>query len=154
MYRARRAVSQAPRMVGMRMCKHDRARMQALKFPEPIEAAIDHHIGAAIRDHQRSMHSMPSRPLLNLTARAEERQFHGGKFILFLTVTCDLFVEPAPARQHFGSDVRVPWARFGNVRRILNQETARSLVTDYSDRGGGNQRSVMKVTALKIAASS
>jgi hypothetical protein len=47
--------------------------MQPLEFPEPIEAAINHHIDAAIRDHQRRMHAMPSRPLLNLTARAEER---------------------------------------------------------------------------------
>src|SRR6266567_5249479 len=50
--------------------------MQPLKFPEPIEAAIDHHIRGAIRDHQRGMHTMPSRSLLNLTARAEECQFH------------------------------------------------------------------------------
>ena len=76
MNRAGRAVPQAPRMVGMRMREHNRARMQPFKFSDPIKAAVDHHVGGAIRDHQRSMHSMPSRPLLNLTARAKKRQRH------------------------------------------------------------------------------
>jgi hypothetical protein len=46
--------------------------MQPLEFPEPIEAAIDHYIRGAIRDHQRGMHTMPSRSLLDLTARAQK----------------------------------------------------------------------------------
>jgi hypothetical protein len=38
------------------------------------------------------MHSMPSRPFLNLTARAHEGQFRGGKFSLFPAPICDLSV--------------------------------------------------------------
>ena len=60
------------------MREHDRAGIYAFQFSQPIKAAIDHHIGAAIRDHQRGMHAMPSRALLDLTARAKERQFHCG----------------------------------------------------------------------------
>src|SRR5437016_10691176 len=78
MHRARRTISQAPRMIRMRVREHDRLRMQPLKFSQPIKAAIDHHIGAAIRDHRRGTHGMPSRALLDLTARAKERQFHCG----------------------------------------------------------------------------
>jgi hypothetical protein len=76
MHLAGRANSQAPRVIGMRVREHDRPRMQPLKFSQPIKAAIDHHVGTAIRDHQRSVHTMASRPLLNLTTRAKERQFH------------------------------------------------------------------------------
>jgi hypothetical protein len=57
--------------------------MQPLKFSQPIKTAIDHHVGIAIRHHQRSMHSMASRPLLNLTARTEERQFHLKSLVFF-----------------------------------------------------------------------
>src|SRR5438309_10226857 len=78
MHRARRTISQAPRMLRMRVREHDRLRMQPLKLSQTIKAAIDHHIGIAIRDHQRGMHAMPSRALLDLTARAKERQFHCG----------------------------------------------------------------------------
>jgi hypothetical protein len=59
-------------MIRMRMGEHNRVGLQAIKFSQLIQAAIDHHIRAAIRDHQRGMHTMPSRSLLNLTARAEE----------------------------------------------------------------------------------
>ena len=60
----------------MRVREHDRARVKPLKFPQPIEAAIDHHVRAAVGHQQRCMHSMPSRACLNLTACAEKRQFH------------------------------------------------------------------------------
>src|SRR5438093_1098337 len=53
------------------------------KVPEPIEATIDHHIRGAIRDHQRSMHTMASRPLLDFTARAKERQLHPESLVFF-----------------------------------------------------------------------
>ena len=72
----RRAFSQAEGVVGMRMCEHDRVRMQPLKFSKPIKAAIDHHACAAIRHEQRSVHAMPPGSRLDLTARAEEREFH------------------------------------------------------------------------------
>jgi hypothetical protein len=67
----------------MRVREHDRIWMQPLKFPQPIKAAIDHHVRAAIRDHQRGMPMMPSRPLLNLAAGAEEREFHLGRLVFF-----------------------------------------------------------------------
>jgi hypothetical protein len=35
----------------MRVREHDRARVKPLKFPQPIEAAIDHD-AAAMLDHQ------------------------------------------------------------------------------------------------------
>jgi hypothetical protein len=67
----------------VRVREHDRPRMQLLKFPQPIKAAIDHDIGAAIRDHQGSVHTMVSRPLLDFTARAEEREFHPESLVFF-----------------------------------------------------------------------
>jgi hypothetical protein len=63
-------------MIGMRMGEHDRARLQSLKFSQPILAAVDHHVGAAIRNHERSVHTMPARPSIDLPARAEKCQFH------------------------------------------------------------------------------
>src|SRR5436305_13864227 len=72
----RRAFFQSPGVVRMRMCEHDRVRMQPLKFSKPVKAAIDHHACTAIRHEQRSMHAMPPSTRLDLTARAEEREFH------------------------------------------------------------------------------
>ena len=72
----RRAFSQAEGVVGMRVCEHDRVRMQPLKFSKPIKAAIDHHACAVIRHEQRSVHAMPPGSRVDFTARAEEREFH------------------------------------------------------------------------------
>jgi hypothetical protein len=72
-------------MIGMRMREHDRIGMEPLKFSQPIKAAVDYHICAAVRNHQGRVHAMPSRPLLYLTARAEEGQFHREK-LAFLRV--------------------------------------------------------------------
>src|SRR5205823_12945431 len=66
----------APRVIRMRVREHNRPWMQPLKFPEPIEATIDHHIRGAIRDHQRGMHTMASRARVDLAAGAKKRQFH------------------------------------------------------------------------------
>ena len=74
--RTERALLQTPGMVRMRVGKHDRVRMKKRKFSEPIKAAVDHHVGPAIRDEQRAVHSMPSGPRLDLPAGAEEREFH------------------------------------------------------------------------------
>src|SRR5436190_10516606 len=76
----RRAFSQAEGVVGMRMCEHDRVRMQPLKFSKPVKAAIEHHACAAIRHEQRSVHAMPPGSRLDLTARAEEREFHSKRW--------------------------------------------------------------------------
>jgi hypothetical protein len=75
-HRTRRAAFQSPRLICVRVCEHYRVRMQPLKFSQPIEAAIDHHIRAAVRHHERGMHAMPSGPVVDLAARAEECQFH------------------------------------------------------------------------------
>jgi hypothetical protein len=57
----RRTIFQAPRVIGMCVREHDRIGIKLLKFSELIEAAIDHHLCAAIRDQQRAMHAMPPR---------------------------------------------------------------------------------------------
>jgi len=76
MHGAGRAIFQSPCVVGMRVREHNRAGMHPLKFSQPIKAAIDHYIGAAVRNHQRSVHTVPSCSLLDLAACAEESQFH------------------------------------------------------------------------------
>jgi len=50
--------------------------VQSLKFSEPIESAIDHHLFAAMRDQERAVHAMASGPGFDLAACPEERQFH------------------------------------------------------------------------------
>jgi len=73
---ARRAVFQAPGVVRMRMSEHDRVGMQPFKFPEPIEAAINHYAGVTVRHQQRAVHAMSPCPRCDLTARAKEDEFH------------------------------------------------------------------------------
>src|SRR5947207_5659274 len=94
----RRAFSQAEGVVGMRVCEHDRVRMQPLKFSKPVKAAIDHHACAAIRHEQRSVHAMPPGSCLDLTARAEEREFHLKHESDSISVNADLFVEMSLAK--------------------------------------------------------
>jgi hypothetical protein len=67
----------------MGMREHDRAGMQPLKFSQPIEAAIDHHIGVTMRDHQRCVHPMPPRPFLDLAPSPEECELHSERLTLF-----------------------------------------------------------------------
>ncbi len=74
--RAGRAVLQSPCVIRMRVCEHDRAGLKTFKFSEPIKSAINHHVAAAIRHQQRSVHAMSARPRLDLTACAEKREFH------------------------------------------------------------------------------
>ena len=62
----------------MRVREHDRPRVNPLKFPQPIEAAIDHYVCTAVRDQQRGVHPVPSRARLDFAARAEKRQVHRG----------------------------------------------------------------------------
>src|SRR4026209_1225755 len=100
MHGTRRAVSQAPSVIRMRVREHDRARLRPFKFPQPIKAAVDHHIRAAIGDHQRSVHMMPTRPLLYLTARAEERQFHQESLVFFAD-WCAIYLRTSITRQDF-----------------------------------------------------
>lgn len=66
-------------MIGMRVREHDRPRTQPFKFSQPIKAAIDHHISTAIRNQQRSMHTMSSGVRVDLATRAWKRQFHSEK---------------------------------------------------------------------------
>ena len=51
-HRTGSAISQSPGVIRMRVCKHDRAGTQPLKFSQPIKAAINHHIGPAVADEQ------------------------------------------------------------------------------------------------------
>jgi hypothetical protein len=75
-YRAGRTPLQAPGMIGMRMRKHDRIRMQSTDFAQPIKPAVDHHFSAAIRHSQGSMHAVTPRARVDLAARAEKSEFH------------------------------------------------------------------------------
>ena len=76
MHWAGRAVSESPRVIGMRVREHDRAGMQALKFSQPIKTAVDHHTRAAVAHQQRCVHAMAACACLDFTARAEKRQLH------------------------------------------------------------------------------
>ena len=80
--RAGRAVLQSPCVIRMRVCEHDRAGLKTFKFSEPIKSAINHHVAAAIRHQQRSVHAMSARPRLDLTACAEKREFHRARRIV------------------------------------------------------------------------
>ena len=57
----------------MRVREHDRVRIHAFEFPQPIKAAVDHHTRTAMRNQQRSVHAMPARARVDLAARAEKR---------------------------------------------------------------------------------
>jgi len=71
-HRTRRAAFQSPRVIGMRVRKHDCPGTDAFQFSQPIKAGIDHHVCTAIRNQQRRMDPMSPRPRVDLTARAEE----------------------------------------------------------------------------------
>src|SRR5438046_8694415 len=51
----RRAFSQSPGVVRMRVYEHDRVRMQPLKFSKQVKAAIEHHTVDAIPQQQASV---------------------------------------------------------------------------------------------------
>ena len=76
MHRAGGAVSQAPGMVRVRVRENDRVGSEPFKPSEPIKAAINHHVGAAIRHEQRTVHAMPPRPRFDFPTRAEKRELH------------------------------------------------------------------------------
>jgi hypothetical protein len=84
----------------MRVREHDRARVKPLKFPQPIEAAIDHYVRAAVGHKQRCMHAMPSRARLDLAACAEERQFHQESLVFFAD-WCAIYLRTSITRQDF-----------------------------------------------------
>jgi hypothetical protein len=85
----------------MRVCEHDGVGMQPLKFPQPIEAAIDHYARAAVGHKQRCMHAMPSHARLHLAACAEERQFHQESLVFFAD-WCAIYLRTSITRQDFG----------------------------------------------------
>jgi hypothetical protein len=66
----------------MRVREHNCARVQPLKFSQPIKSAIDHHARAAVAHQQRCVHPMPARAHLDLAARAEKSQFHQETLVL------------------------------------------------------------------------
>src|SRR5436190_11508424 len=84
-HRTGRAAFQSPRVIGMRVREHNRARIDAFEFPQPIKTAIDHHVCIAIRYQQRRVHAMPPRPCLDLAACAEERQHHWKRLVFLFT---------------------------------------------------------------------
>ena len=73
---AGRAVFETPGVVRMGVSEDNPAGTQPLEFSQPIEAAIDHHPGAAIRHQERAVHAISSRPRLDLTARAKKDELH------------------------------------------------------------------------------
>jgi hypothetical protein len=72
----RRAILQAPGVIGMRMRQHDRVGSQPPKPPQPVESAVDHHAPAAVRDQERSMHTVLAGPHRDLAAGAEKLEMH------------------------------------------------------------------------------
>jgi hypothetical protein len=60
----------------MRVREHNRTGTHSLEFSQPIKSAVDHHTRAAVAHHQRSVHAMPARAHLDLTACTEKRQVH------------------------------------------------------------------------------
>ena len=60
----------------MGMSQHDGVGMQVLEFSQPIQSAIEHHIGAAIRHEQGSVHAMPPCSRRDFSAGAEKDEFH------------------------------------------------------------------------------
>ncbi len=83
-HRAWRALFQAPGVVRMRMGEYDRGGMQTFDFAQPIKAAVNHNSVATVGQEHGGVHPMPPRPCLNLSARAEECEFHRRKPSLFL----------------------------------------------------------------------
>ena len=75
-HRAGRAIFQTPRMVGVSVAENNRVGSESFEFAEPIESAIDHHFGAAIRDEKRTMHPMASGSGFDFAAGAQEDDFH------------------------------------------------------------------------------
>jgi len=71
-HRTSPAAFQAPGVIRMRVREHDRVGVQPLKFSQPIKAAINHNVGAAIRHEQRAVHAMPPRPRFDFPTRAEK----------------------------------------------------------------------------------
>src|SRR5262245_13474935 len=72
----RRAILQAPGVIGMRMRQYDCVGSQPPKFPQPVESAVDHHAPGAMRDQERTVHTMLPGAHLDLAAGAEEMEMH------------------------------------------------------------------------------
>jgi hypothetical protein len=66
----RRAILQAPGVIGMRMRQHDRIGSQPSHSPQPVESAVDHHAAGAMPDQERRVHTMLAGPRLDLAASA------------------------------------------------------------------------------------
>ena len=67
---------QAPGVIRMCVRENNCVRMQPLKFSQPIEATINHNLGATIGDEERTMHAMPPGPRFDLAAGAEKGEPH------------------------------------------------------------------------------
>ena len=69
------------------MCvrEHDRARIYAFQFSQPIKTAINHHVCSAMRNQQGGVHAVPSGARVDFTACAEKRQRHWEKLAFFLS---------------------------------------------------------------------
>src|SRR5919201_85094 len=63
-------------MVGMGVREHDRGRQQAPETIPPVEAAVDHHLAAAVPDEQGAVPAMPARSRLDLAPRSEKAKPH------------------------------------------------------------------------------
>ena len=150
MHRAGRAISQAPRVIGMRVGEHDRRRANTFQFAQPIKAAIDHHIRTAIGNQKRCVHAMPSCPRFDFAARAEERQFHQ-ESLAFFSQSLAIYLLSS-ARQNFGSPLKSLGRGKKNSRRHSNVEvnSTRREIGDTQSRSTGTFRpALMKALAQR-----
>lgn len=73
-YRARRTLAEAERVVTMGMCDDDRVRRDGAKPMEPIGTAVDHDPRAAAAHQQSTVHLVGSATDLRIAPRSEEVQ--------------------------------------------------------------------------------
>ena len=66
-------------MVKVGMREHDCRGYYRTQAAEPIHSAIDHETGVAFTNEQTAVTLVPARVELDLSARAEKRQLHGGR---------------------------------------------------------------------------
>jgi hypothetical protein len=48
----------------------------AMYFVQPVQAAVNRHVGTAIRNQQRTVHAMPPCSYIDLAASAKEGEHH------------------------------------------------------------------------------
>jgi hypothetical protein len=74
-HRTRCAPGQPERMIGVRMCEHDRVRTEPTDSAEPISAAIEQHASPTGGHEECRVPTVPARTRLDLAARPQKCEF-------------------------------------------------------------------------------